>query len=356
MESFLLSYGFIGFVDGSIISSPMHLLQASSAPVLNPDYFQWQRIDHMVRSLLFVTLSRDILVKVLNLKFVREIWDRFHQRFTSVCMASSMELKRKLTSLRKASSDFMEKYLRDIKILADSLVAINSPVFNADLWFGDADWVGCPDSARSTIGFAIYLDSNLISWQDKKQSTVSKFFTEAEYRIVAYTVADTLLIRFLLAELGFPLVKPVRLFCDNVSASYLALNSALHARSKHVAVDYHFVRDRVAYVLGQLQHKAASVVLTTVLKDVTEHPMVRHEAAEALGSIADDQCVALLEEFAKDPEPIVSQSCEVALSMLESESSGKAFEFLFMQTPFPGLENLRLAFRPTLGLAGWVLY
>ncbi|KAL6505191.1 hypothetical protein OROGR_025008 [Orobanche gracilis] len=49
--------------------------------------------------------------------------------------------------------------------------------------------------------------------------------------------------------------------------------------------------------------------------------------------LADDQCIALLEEFAKDPEPIVSQSCEVALSMLEFERSGKPFEYLFMQTP-----------------------
>ncbi|KAL9259760.1 Retrovirus-related Pol polyprotein from transposon RE1-like protein [Drosera capensis] len=133
MESFLMSYGFIGFVDGFVVSPPMHLLQASSAPVLNPDYFQWQRIDQMVRSWIFATLSRDILVEVLNLKLAREIWDRLHHRFMSVCMARSIELKRKLTSLRKASSDSMEKYLRDIKILADSLAAINSPVCNADL-------------------------------------------------------------------------------------------------------------------------------------------------------------------------------------------------------------------------------
>lgn len=44
------------------------------------------------------------------------------------------------------------------------------------------------------------------------------------------------------------------------------------------------------------------------------------------GSILDDESVALLEEFCKDPEPIVSQSCEVALSMLEFERSGKSFE------------------------------
>ncbi|GMH02359.1 hypothetical protein Nepgr_004198 [Nepenthes gracilis] len=96
------------------------------------------------------------------------------------------------------------------------------------------------------------------------------------------------------------------------------------------------LRHEVAYVLGQLQDNAASAALTRVLKDVTEHPMVRHEAAEALGSIADDQSIALLEEFTKDPEPIVSQSCEVALSMLEFERSGKSFEYLFMQSPVVG--------------------
>ncbi|KAH7860844.1 hypothetical protein Vadar_018668 [Vaccinium darrowii] len=73
---------------------------------------------------------------------------------------------------------------------------------------------------------------------------------------------------------------------------------------------------KVAYVLGQLQNKTASDALSMILKDINVHPMVKHEVTEALGSIADDQCVAL-EEFAKDPEPIVSESCEVALSMLK---------------------------------------
>ncbi|XP_045799901.1 deoxyhypusine hydroxylase-like [Trifolium pratense] len=93
------------------------------------------------------------------------------------------------------------------------------------------------------------------------------------------------------------------------------------------------LKHEVAYVLGQLQNKAASDALSDILRDVNEHPMVRHEAAEALGSIADNQSVALLEEFTADPEPLVSQSCQVALSMLEFERSGKSFEFLFMRTP-----------------------
>jgi deoxyhypusine monooxygenase len=44
--------------------------------------------------------------------------------------------------------------------------------------------------------------------------------------------------------------------------------------------------------------------------------------------VLDHESIALLEEFAKDPEPIVSQSCEVALGMLEYERSGKSFEVL----------------------------
>uniref|UniRef100_A0A1J3FX31 Deoxyhypusine hydroxylase n=1 Tax=Noccaea caerulescens TaxID=107243 RepID=A0A1J3FX31_NOCCA len=93
------------------------------------------------------------------------------------------------------------------------------------------------------------------------------------------------------------------------------------------------LRHEVAYVLGQLQNKAALATLSKILRDVNEHPMVRHEAAEALGSIADEQSIALLQEFSSDPEPIVSQSCEVALSILEFENSGKSFEFFFTQDP-----------------------
>lgn len=93
------------------------------------------------------------------------------------------------------------------------------------------------------------------------------------------------------------------------------------------------LRHEVAYVLGQLQNKTSSFALSEILKNANEHPMVRHEAAEALGSIADNESIELLEKFANDPEPLVSESCQVALSMLEFERSGKSFEYLFLKTP-----------------------
>jgi deoxyhypusine monooxygenase len=60
-----------------------------------------------------------------------------------------------------------------------------------------------------------------------------------------------------------------------------------------------------------------------VLQDQAEHAMVRHEAAEALGSIASAECLALLEQYSSDGDPIVADSCIVALDMLRHEQSGE---------------------------------
>ncbi|CAH9127238.1 unnamed protein product [Cuscuta epithymum] len=90
--------------------------------------------------------------------------------------------------------------------------------------YSDADWAGCTDSCRSTTGYNIFLGGNLIPWHSKKQPTVSKSSTEAEYRAVAYKVLDTLFIRSLLLYMGIRISAPVQLFCDNVSTSNLAVN------------------------------------------------------------------------------------------------------------------------------------
>ncbi|KAL3157850.1 hypothetical protein ABBQ32_012264 [Trebouxia sp. C0010 RCD-2024] len=86
------------------------------------------------------------------------------------------------------------------------------------------------------------------------------------------------------------------------------------------------LKHEVAYVLGQMQDAAAVITLRHVLKDDTEHAMVRHEAAEALGSIASPDCLQLLTDYCKDPDSIVADSCVVALDMLEFERSG-AFQY-----------------------------
>ena len=76
----------------------------------------------------------------------------------------------------------------------------------------------------------------------------------------------------------------------------------------------------VAYVFGQLQHPASVPALTETLKDSEEQYMVRHEAAEALGSIATPEVLETLSKYKSDEERVVRESCVVALDMYEYET------------------------------------
>lgn len=69
--------------------------------------------------------------------------------------------------------------------------------------------------------------------------------TEAEYRALATIAAELCWIRMILKDLGVFLFMPPMLLCDNVSALALAFNPIFHARTKHLEVDYHYVRKKV---------------------------------------------------------------------------------------------------------------
>uniref|UniRef100_A0A2N9G1P2 Integrase catalytic domain-containing protein n=1 Tax=Fagus sylvatica TaxID=28930 RepID=A0A2N9G1P2_FAGSY len=111
--------------------------------------------------------------------------------------------------------------------------------------FTDSDWAGNPVDRRSTTGFLIFLGNNLLTWASKKQPTVSRSSTEAKYRALAVGAAELTWIRMLLRDLGIYISHAPVLWCDNTSAISLASNPVFHARTKHVEIDYHFVREKV---------------------------------------------------------------------------------------------------------------
>ncbi|XP_019244546.1 PREDICTED: uncharacterized protein LOC109224420 [Nicotiana attenuata] len=89
--------------------------------------------------------------------------------------------------------------------------------------FSDAGCASCPVSRRSTTGYVIKYGKPLISWESKKQSTVSHSYAEAEYRSLASTVADIVWLTSTFKELNAPLSLPVPWHCDRKSAIQLLL-------------------------------------------------------------------------------------------------------------------------------------
>jgi hypothetical protein len=120
--------------------------------------------------------------------------------------------------------------------------------------FSDADWTGCVDDRKSISGFAVFLGSNLVPWSARKQPTVSRSSTESEYKALANAIVEVMWIQTLLRELRVTSPQAAKLCCDNIGAKYLSANPVFHARTKHIEVDYHFVRERVLEKLLEIEY------------------------------------------------------------------------------------------------------
>jgi hypothetical protein len=110
--------------------------------------------------------------------------------------------------------------------------------------FTDAD--GASQEHRHAIsGFAFLIDGGAVSWASKKQELITLSTAEAEYVAATHAAKECIWLRRLTGPMFGPPSKPTTLFCDNQAALRLAEDDNYHARTKHIDIRYHFVRQTI---------------------------------------------------------------------------------------------------------------
>lgn len=139
----------------------------------------------------------------------------------------------------------------------------NSSDFSVQVYC-DSDWGSCPDNRRSVTSFCILLGGSLVCWKSKKQPVVSLSSAEAEYRSLSKAVAEVTRLARLLTDFGLTDISSIPVYCDNQAAIHISKNPVFHERTKHIELDCHFVRTKLADGLVTLLHTSSSTQMTDV--------------------------------------------------------------------------------------------
>ncbi|RVW46896.1 Retrovirus-related Pol polyprotein from transposon TNT 1-94 [Vitis vinifera] len=142
--------------------------------------------------------------------------------------------------------DAVIRILRYIKSTPGQGVLYENRGHTQVVGYTDADWAGSPTDRRSTSGYCVFIGGNLISWKSKKQDVVARSSAEAEYRAMTLATCELIWLRHLLQELRFGKDEQMKLICDNQAALHIASNPVFHERTKHIEVDCHFIREKIA--------------------------------------------------------------------------------------------------------------
>jgi hypothetical protein len=132
----------------------------------------------------------------------------------------------------------------------------------------DSDWAACPNTRKSVTGFVVMCGIGAIAWKAVRQATVSRSTAESEY-IAAGEVAKELQYIHQLAP-DFDLVPGcIPVGCDNSAALSLVEDPLSAARTKHIDIIYHHIRQRVK----MLQMQFIAVATRDNTADVFTKPL-----------------------------------------------------------------------------------
>ena len=129
--------------------------------------------------------------------------------------------------------------------------------------YTDSDYAGDKETRRSTSGYCFLAAGGLISWKSARQTGVTLSSTEAEYYAMTTAAKEAIWIQRLFKGLHYKAqdLKPMTLYGDNQGALALAQNPVYHQRTKHIEVQWHFIREKVEEGTIQLVYKTTADML-----------------------------------------------------------------------------------------------
>ena len=119
--------------------------------------------------------------------------------------------------------------------------------------FSDADWAS-QEHRHSISGYVFTIDGGVVSCSLKKQPIVALSMTEAEYIAATHATKEALWIRTFLGEITCPLVKPITIHLDSISAISITKNDEYHLCTKHIDIRYHFICHTICEGLVQVDY------------------------------------------------------------------------------------------------------
>lgn len=139
----------------------------------------------------------------------------------------------------------VKRILRYLKGTADFALKFGKSSGGVLTGYADADWAGDLDDRHSTTGSLFVMAGGSISWLSKKQPMVALSTSEAEYVALSVATQEAVWLRRLLAGLKVGSQEPTELMEDNQGTIAMAKNPVSHARTKHIEIRYHYVREAV---------------------------------------------------------------------------------------------------------------
>ena len=116
-------------------------------------------------------------------------------------------------------------------------------VMKLECW-SDANWGG-EEGRESVSGFVFTMAGGAVTYSSKKQGSVALSTTESEYMALLHALKELIWILRLLKELDHDISNQNIIYTNSQSAIALAHNPEHHARTKHIDIQYHFVRNCV---------------------------------------------------------------------------------------------------------------